>query len=179
MNRQPTRKKRKKSEIQRDRVLISELYQKMYSQQEIAEKLNLSQPTVSRDISQLIKDWQKSALVNIDIIKSEQLEKINILEREAWIAWEKSKGDLEKMHSEETIVEHRTKKKKYLTKQKTSGNTRHLQVIEWCIDKRCELLGLNAPVDTRNLNVNFDAETGKKIPTSFREWHLMLEGDVS
>jgi hypothetical protein len=99
----------------------------------------------------------------IDHHKSIELEKLNILERTYWEAWEKSQTDT-------TISQ--TKKKgspksvdsieKIENERYSTGDPRYLQGIERCIEQRCKILGLNAPKEIKGEfsgNLFFDLMT--------------------
>ncbi len=75
----------------------------------------------------------QSSIVNINEAKAKELARVDHLEREYWEAWERSVG------------EHRTKT---LKTEEINGDPRYLSGIQWCINKRCELLGLDAPSKT-------------------------------
>jgi len=68
---------RSKSRLARDRRKVADLYLKGVIQVDIAEKLSISQTTVSRDLKYLQKEWQSSALVDIDERKAEELAKVD------------------------------------------------------------------------------------------------------
>ncbi len=146
------------SQRERDITLISDMYLKGMRQVDIAVKTGHSQSTVSRYINRAIERWQKDQVHNIDAQRTVELEKINNIELEAWNAWERSKSDKEtkskKQTSEDrTEVQYRT--------ESLVGDPRFLQQVQWCINKRCELLGLDAPIKTEltgkngeDLNIN-------------------------
>ena len=140
---------RKPAQITRDRLRISGLYLKGWLQVEIAEEVGLHQSTVSRDLKALQKQWQHSALVNVDEAKAKELARVDHLEREYWEAWERSVG------------EYRTKKTEDI-----NGDPRYLSGVQWCINKRCELLGLDAPskheIGPLTLNVVYDDEPDRQ-----------------
>ena len=118
-----TGKRRSNGQLIRDRRRIADLYLRGWLQVDIAAEVGLSQSTVCQDLKALHKQWVASALVDIDIAKSKELAKIDVLERENWDAWQRSCEG---------------------AKTKT-GNPRFLQGIERCIERRCKILGLDAP----------------------------------
>ena len=63
----------------------------------------------------------KSSVSDFNQRKAEELAKIDNVEREAWVAWTTSKGN-----------------------QTPAGDPRFLQNVQWCIQKRCKILGLDA-----------------------------------
>jgi DNA-binding Lrp family transcriptional regulator len=145
---------RTKTQRARDERNIASLYLKGELQGDIAESLGLSQSTVSRALKSLQEDWRASALIDINEAKARELAKIDALEMEYWSAWKRSQEDAE---SETTKMQGTPPKQgdanpapaKLETQKKRegqSGNPAFLRGIEWCINKRCEILGVNAPV---------------------------------
>jgi len=133
--------------VQREKDLeeIAHRYLMLHEPQAvIAAALNVSQMTISKDLKTLIGRWQDSALMDVDAAKSEELARINRLELEYWNAWEASKRDKESTVAEKTTgTDTRTKAVKRAEGQ--VGNPSFLAGVQWCIDRRCKLLGLDAP----------------------------------
>ena len=159
----------KRSVISDRRKKVAELYLQGKWQSEIAGIVGVTQSQVSQDLTVLRRLWLQSSLINIDKIKSRELAKIDRLESEAWDAWESSVG--KKIRTTESSGD-----KGNETKTETkidAGDPRFLQSIQWCIAKRCEIFGLNAPfkLDTTSkgesmkpLNVIVDsAETAEVL----------------
>jgi hypothetical protein len=144
--------KRKPFQIHKDRVEIATLYLQGKLQFEIAQILStdqargytLTQQTISRDLKMIQRDWQRSTIVKFDEARAQELAKIDNLEREYWRAWERSKT--EKKHSEKEKTEGmQLKEVTRVEKWELIGDHRFLEGIQWCINRRCELLGLDAP----------------------------------
>ena len=135
-------KRRASAQLARDRRRIADLYLKGWLQADIAAELGVSQPTVSLDLKALHKTWLKSALIDFDAAKSKELAKIDRLEQEYWEAWQRSCEDAETIRREAT-AEKQGKVTKTLKGQ--AGDPRFLQGVQWCIEKRCKILGVDAP----------------------------------
>ena len=144
------------SQIARDRKRIGELYLKGWLQNDIAKDLKISQATVSRDLKSLFKSWQKSALVDIDKAKAKELAKVDNLELEYWKAWERSCEDAETMvkKTKGSVKRYQDDDGQFIverpaevdqTSKGQTGDSRFLQGVQWCIDKRCKILGIDAP----------------------------------
>lgn len=109
--------------------ISAELYLRGNTQTETAVKLSeifgieVSQRTVSNDLAAMREEWKKRSTALITEHLSEELAKIDALERLYNRLYEKSKGK----------------------KQTQYGNLQYLQRVEWCIDRRIQLLGLDAP----------------------------------
>jgi len=147
-NRKP---QRSKTQIERDRRRIAEMYLRGELQADIAVELKLSQSTISNDLADLREEWKKAALMDFNDRKAQELAKVDNLEIEYWSAWKRSqqdaeietvkrKGTLSKLDGVSTIPIEGTKRT-----EGQSGDPRFLQGIQWCINKRCEILGLDAP----------------------------------
>lgn len=146
--------KRTKVQRENDLLTVSQRYLSGVTQFEIAQELGVSQQQVSYDIKALQRRWQESALVNVDEAKAKELAKIDRLEREYWNAWERSLEDAEVQTTKQkgVIVETVEGQKRHITPvegskrvEGQSGNPAFLKGVEWCINKRCEILGLDAP----------------------------------
>ena len=133
---------------------IAQRYYQGISQVEIAEELNIEQPTVSRYLAKTREKWSRENVQKIDELKQGELAKIDILELEYWSAWKRSCLNAEK----ETIKAIQAGGKKEegkeptadrYEKQKTtegqSGDPRFLEGIQNCIKQRCKILGVEAP----------------------------------
>ena len=135
--------RRSKAQRERDLAQISQRYLRGEPQTRIAETLDVSQQTVSNDLKELQRRWQASALVDLNAAKAQELAKIDNLEREYWEAWERSCEDAG------TVVK---KAKEGGAKEATqtikgqAGDPRFLTGVQWCIERRCKLLGLDAPI---------------------------------
>lgn len=125
----------------------------------IGQHLDLNQSTVSRDLKAIQVEWKKTASTDFDAAKARELAKIDKLERTYWDAWERScedaqtktlkaKGAITRQVAgpdgpqfvQESPAETSTQTKAQ------GGDPRFLQGVQWCIDRRCKLLGIDAPV---------------------------------
>jgi len=169
MSKRKGQKPRARTQIERDRRRISELYLKGWLQAEIAKELHLSQPTVSNDLKAIQKEWLKSTLQDFDKLKARELAKIDNLELVYWEAWERSKDNKKsktiKLNprrgqiraTNEDITEIKTKDEDLI------GDPRFLSGVQWCIDRRCKLLGIDAPEKHEHSGI-------VKTPRTFKEW---------
>jgi hypothetical protein len=146
--------KRSKSQKIRDRRLIASLYLKGEYQSDIAAQVGISQGQVSKELAILQAEWQTSALIDINEAKARELAKIDALELVYWQAWERSQLDAEseitKMQGAPPKPNETSPAPAKLETQKKregqSGNPAFLSGIQWCINKRCEIVGVNAPI---------------------------------
>jgi len=128
------------------RARIASLYLKGKPQHAIAEDVGVNQSQVSRDLKVLEGQWRASALLDINDVKMRELARINQLEVEYWDAWEESKQNYQQVTNKASGSRTRVKYKEKTTKDMILfGDPRFLAGVQWCIQKRCEIFGLNAP----------------------------------
>jgi len=143
---------RKRTRIQREYDLqeIGTLYLKGFVQAAIATHINknrdyeVSQQTVSNDLKTLQKRWLDSSLTDYNEAKAQELAKIDNLERLAWQDYEASKDPIVRRKTAKKIDGQITEATQEVGGQ-GEGNTRFLEIVKWCIDRRIKLLGLDAP----------------------------------
>jgi hypothetical protein len=135
-------------DIQIRRYKTSNLYLSGKKQSEIAIELGVSISQVSLDLKHLRVLWAKESIAAVSVKVAEELAKIDNLERQYWEAWAKSTKDHTK-----TINKAKGKTASKIpdyseiteTEVIKDGDPRFLQGIERCIERRCKLLGLDAP----------------------------------
>ena len=154
---------------------MADLYLKGWIQADIAEEIGMSQQTVSNDIKALQQDWLNSALVDFNEAKSQELAKIDRLEREYWQAWERSCEDAETV-TEKARASRGAEKPDSVEKTKQAkgqaGDPRFLNGIQWCIERRCKILGIDAPK-------RIEAMLSKRKPEEFTDDELAAIAGVS
>ena len=69
--------------------MVGELYVQSWTQTRIAHELGVTQATISTDVKALHEQWRDSGVRDFDLARSIELEKLNLLEREAWEAWKR------------------------------------------------------------------------------------------
>ena len=130
----------RKTEIQLRRKQIAELYVQGWTQMAIDEKLNIGQPTVSLDLQKLQKEWRESRIRDFDTVRELEIQKLDRLEREAWLAWERSQKPSQSAEFKDDATNTPSKKKV----KNQNGDPRFLVVVHQCIASRRALLGLDA-----------------------------------
>jgi len=142
---------RPKTDIAARRREVGRLYLQGKTQPEIAVELAISQPTISRDLKALRDEWLQSALVDLNEAKSKELAKVDALELEYWDGWRRSCEDAETVKQKGKAAGEGGKPQVTdveKTAKGQAGDPRFLQGIQWCINKRCEILGIDAPKRT-------------------------------
>jgi hypothetical protein len=147
---------RKKAEMLRDRKQIAAMYLRGELQIDIAEELGLTPMMVSRDIKALHKEWLQSSILDYNTLKSNELAKIDHLEITYWGAWLESCEDAETIRQEGKALDKQLQPSKVVrTSKGQTGDPRYLSGVQWCINKRCEILGIDAP---KQINYKSDVQ---------------------
>lgn len=147
---------------QYDRARIAQLYLRGYSQYAIAQEMSMTRELVAFDLRVIRKDWKQSAIVDMNEAKHKELHRIDMMEKELWEAWEKSKltRDITTTRQKrrglnsqngDVPVDQTTEAGKR-TEQR-DPNAAYMDRIGWCIEMRCKILGLYAPAETRHSGV--------------------------
>lgn len=150
--------KNKRSNIQKqnDRTFISKLMARNNNVRAIARLLNesnlsegidytLSFQQVHYDMKLILKEWKEMRHGSIDELIDREILKIDHLEEEAWHAWEASKTGRQKIVRDGGVIVDGTVTGGSIDKiefNDSNGDTKYLDKVEWCIERRIELLGL-------------------------------------
>ena len=133
-------------DVMKRRETAAAYYLQGYPQYWIAQKLKMSPQQISVDLKIVRNQWMDRAVESIDKRKSEELAKLDRVELEAWQAWDRSQRQrTEKMEKDiqggrdGSRTENSTRKIKYI------GDPRFLEVVERCIERRCKIIGIDAP----------------------------------
>jgi hypothetical protein len=120
------------------------------SQAQIAQELGISQQQVSYDLAIVQQRWVERTTMDLDQHRAEELARLDVLEREYWEAWERSKQPAEQTQTDTNdivdpaapeIRKTRLERNRRRTQQR-DGNPVYLAGIERCIELRCKILGL-------------------------------------
>jgi hypothetical protein len=147
------------------RTEVARRYLRGEMQAEIARDYGVNQAQISRDLAVIRAAWLASAIRDFDTARAEELAKIDAVEAEYWLAWERSKKDKEiAVQETDGTQDERTKrpriKKAYLRKEGQSGNPAYLAGVLSCIERRCKILGLDAP---ERFKIQWDDLTDEQI----------------
>ncbi len=169
------KKKRTLTEREADLVLIARWYLEGLNHYQIADRLSrlrgyeITRRQVEASVHDLYRRWRLSYLSDINTLKVRELARIDKLESEYWDAWEKSKRELEEEESTRVEDVHggeaergsglqSYKREKVVRRRmERDPNDKFLQGVQWCIEKRCQIFGLNA-AHTVNINWRKQAE---------------------
>ena len=136
-----------------DLVRTAELYLKGWSQYQIADEVKVSQGTISNDLKLIRERWKEAMVETYNELQHRELARVDNLEATYWEEWDRSKGDkttttkkgIEGVRGDSREASERTEGR--------LGDPRYLEGVRWCIDKRCKILGLDAPIRTQNADV--------------------------
>lgn len=133
-----------------DRTRVAELYCTGASFRAIAGATGLAVTTVRRDVDAVLKDWQAEQQVYMDKAVTAELAKLNKAEAAAWAGWERSCQDVvEKVKEVRPDDEGGMGAGKLVERTRgQAGDASFLNTIMRIIDRRCRLLGLDAPAKT-------------------------------
>lgn len=163
---------RSKSQLAADRRNVADLYLKGHSIMQIAAMLGMSHSTVSSDLAFLREEWIRTAAKSFDAKVSEQLARLDRLEREAWLGWERSMKLAEKRVGKTTqspllggqpgAVTTRTETT--FEQIERVGDPRFLNTIREIVAERSKLLGLHAPEEHKHTATLEVRTTREQLP---------------
>lgn len=146
--------------------LIVDLYLQGNTMQRVGELAkeqtghSFGSKTVSKWVNEAILQWQEHKSQFIENHRAIELAKINKLEITYWDAWvrsceiAKSKSTTKKKSEEgERLAVAQVKE----DEKPTNGDPQFLRGIQWCVDTRCKILGIDTPqvaVQVNNNNTN-------------------------
>ena len=136
---------------------VAAFYLQSWTQARIGLELGITQQTVSNDLHAIRLIWRESLIRNFDDARAQELAKIDRVEVEYWEAWERSQKPGETTHTEQDSS---GKTKASLRKVGQVGDSRFLDGVMKCIERRCALLGIDAPQQFR---VNWDTLTDAQL----------------
>jgi hypothetical protein len=137
----PSETVQRKTEIGNRRQQVAALYLRGVSQADIGDQLGVDQSTISRDLTELRKEWLERSINHIDQKKAIELAKLDRLEVTYWEAWERSLKNAETEIVRETPLGHSIRETKSVGQ---SGNPAFLEGVLKCIAQRCAILGIEA-----------------------------------
>lgn len=149
------------TERESDRARLGVLLLQRVSHEAIAAELGISRQMVTADAKLIRNRWIATTTMDLDEAKSVEVAKIDRLERVYWDAWDLSST---------------------LTLKDKDGNTEEVKVVGdpvllsgilHCIDRRCKLLGLDAPVkiDSRHMEFTIAFDTPSQLGDESRNGH--------
>jgi hypothetical protein len=150
--------KRTKFQIASDREQERKWYLQGWTQAQMAEKLGIDRSMVSRDLKAIQEEWKRNTTFALDEYKARELAKIDHAERCYWEIYERS---IEEFRSKTIMAKAVNQSNENGQKgqsqsvakpisqvihtESRNGDSRALDGVLKCIERRCKLLGLDAP----------------------------------
>lgn len=146
--------------MQQRMQIVAPLWRKSWTLKEIREEVmkrlgleTYSIKCVHTDVQRLIKEWQEERLENTEDKITAELARIDLVIKEAWQMWEKSKQDYNskrqvqegKPRQDESgqISVDTIKAMMWDAEERGCGDPRYLDIILKAMQQRCKLLGLD------------------------------------
>lgn len=137
------------------RAEIARRYRAGETQTAIGAALGLTQQAVSYYVKGLLSEWRTQMGADLDAKLQQELAKLDWLEQEAAAEYERSKKPLKKRQvvNEEVAIQNGDMEltttpgkaiKTTETVEERLGDTRYLDIIDRCIDRRLRIFGLYA-----------------------------------
>lgn len=134
------------NELEREqrRAEIARLYLTGLPQWKIGKALNIDTSQVNTELATLRERWRAAAIRDFDELRSQEVAKIDQVEVEFWQAWERSKQAKQKTSTKRKTGENPSDEAG-VVREESYGDPRFLDGVLKCVEKRCQLFGLNAP----------------------------------
>lgn len=150
--------RRSPAHVEARRAQVARLYLKGQSLREIAVRFDVSHVSVFNDLEAIRASWKATRETALDQWTAEQLAKLDAVEAAAWEGWDASRRDTVTKLDETTgeppmligagpviVFGGELKTKTSERRQSNAGDPTFLAVVERCIERRCKLLGIDAP----------------------------------
>ena len=140
-----------------------------------AEELDRTPSAISTDRRILRMRWAEQNAENITAEKFDQLEKLNRIEEEAWAAWDRSIGETVKQTRR--ITQQHGERVQTVSEETSTlaGDPRYLEQINKAVQRRCQILGLNAPAEApihaTSVNIQAQIDLGVQDASRWLEGH--------
>lgn len=155
----------------------AELYLQGRPYRDIADDLGVSHPTVVEYVRTLEKRWRERADIDFALQRAKELEKLDLLEKTFWQAWERSL-----IESSKTVLEAQPDRtvqngamkatKQRHTKESTVGDPRFLDGVFKCIDRRIKLFGIDAAERYVIERAQGEGDRGNDLETRLSKYDL-------
>lgn len=149
-----------------------------YSLRDIAEELGVSKPRAAELTRQVAQHWRNSAMVDIDEARGIELAKLDKLEHEYWLAWERSKMP-RTMTTQRTAPMPAGSSDMRVTAgmrtEERDGDPRFLDGVFKCIERRIKIYGLDQPDKIAMAGV-FDVNNDNELTKRLARYEAILAG---
>ena len=107
----------------------------------IAKHLGIPQGTVSRDLAAMREFWREFPVHDCDKVRLEQLQKIDLIEAEAWSAWQRS----QEPQRSASLCHGKTGEQSRSSLKHQTGDPRYLREVARCVAQRTKMIGVQPP----------------------------------
>jgi hypothetical protein len=121
---------------------IARLYIRGHSLWDIVQELDLDGSTVARELGEIRQEWVAASNCGRNEARARELIKLDRMESEAWLAWERSQKPStrdKRVEKNGEVVQHET------VTQSRDGDPRFLAAAQRAIDRRLAIFGFIAP----------------------------------
>ena len=145
------------------------LWNRGQRQWQIAQALDITDRQVRYDLKTLENRWRAETSKGMAAHMEAELARLNELELTYWNSWEKSCTEKQTTSTEQSEGDGGAKRRAALKKESRDGNPAFLAGVERCIERRCKILGIDAPIKIKDVTEMTDEElffiaaTGKGI----------------
>jgi hypothetical protein len=149
--------KKKHFQVIARRNRVAEEYLRGTPQFVIAQREKVDPSQITRDLEAVQEEWLRSSIQKLDAAKAKELARLDLVEREAWRGWERSEQDRQRTTKERIeaggpAASGKKANQAGSNRAKVSVQTEgrlpeneYLRTVLTCVNKRCEILGINAP----------------------------------
>ena len=134
-------KRSTKTRLHERRREVSNYALKGWTQAAIARQMNVPPATVSRDLAAMRESWREFPIYDFHKARLEQLQKIDLVEAEAWAAWQRS----QEAQRSASLSHGKTGEQSRSSLKHQYGDPRFLGEVSRCIAQRSHLIGLKPP----------------------------------
>jgi hypothetical protein len=173
-------RKRSLLKRQRDLVLMYRMQLRGHTQQEIAEKFNIHQTQVCKDLKSVRDRVRQRTMDKVEGDRNEKLEELREMKRELWSQWERSKEAREVQSQKKTSLPTGERREASLRTEGQCGNPAFIAEIRRVGQEECKIAGLYAPKkmdlgnkDGKPLEIQF-IEIGGQGPSAKDELPLPI-----
>jgi len=152
-----------------NKAAVSRLLVRGWRQCDIARKLKLAPSTVSQYRKEIQQEFSDEASDSVRLDRDREIAKLDEIEKEAWAEWERSKMEGVKTKVADVAGKRTTER---LTAEQ-GANTVYLTTILKCNERRCKILGIEAP-DALKIEAKIETVAQEVVVASREEVKRMV-----
>ena len=120
---------------------VANLALKGWTQAAIARQMRIPPATVCRDLAAMREFWREFPVYDCDKVRLEQLQKIDLVEAEAWAAWQRS----QEPQRAASLCHGKAGEQSRSSLKHQSGDPRYLREVARCVAQRNKMIGVQPP----------------------------------